>query len=114
MTGARFPSLLTPTAAATATASVVTTRTLFLRRPRRCILRPLDQLLRLHQRAVFVLRDQLQADPATRLVDLLHDDVEHVAACHHVLDVADAARAHVRDVEEAVGALLELDERAEL
>ena len=57
---------------------------------------------------------ELEADPAARLVDLLHDDVEHVAARDHVLDVADAAGPDVRDVEQAVGALLQLDERAEL
>ena len=48
------------------------------------------------------------------LVDLLDDHVEHVAALDHVLDVADAARADVRDVQQAVGALLQLDERAEV
>ena len=61
-----------------------------------------------------MLRDQLEADAAALLVDLLDDDVEHVAAVDHVLDVADAARADVRDVQQAVGALLQLDERAEL
>ncbi|HTZ04647.1 MAG TPA: hypothetical protein VMB53_02730 [Gaiellaceae bacterium] len=61
-----------------------------------------------------MLRDQLQPDAAACLVDLLHDDVDDVAARHHVLDVADATRADVRDVEETVGPLLQLDERAEL
>ena len=61
-----------------------------------------------------MLRDELEADAATRLVDLLHDHVDDVAACHDVLDVPDAARADVRDVEQPVGALLQLDERAEL
>ena len=37
-----------------------------------------------------------------------------VAAADHVLDVRDPARADVRDVQQAVGALLQLDEGAEL
>ena len=61
-----------------------------------------------------MLGDQLQSDAPALLVDLLHLDVEHVAARDHVLDVADAARADVRHVEQAVGALLQLDEGAEL
>ena len=64
--------------------------------------------------AVLVLLDELQADPAACLVDLLHEHVEHVAARDHVLDVVHAAGADVRDVEQAVGALLQLDERAEV
>src|SRR2546425_7905240 len=100
--------------AASAAAAVVTARALLLRRPRRCILRPLDQLFRLDEVAVLVLRDQLEADPPAGLVDLLHDDIDHVAASHHVLDVADPARPDVRDVEQAVRALLQLDESAEL
>src|SRR5436305_8843429 len=106
--------LAAPAIAAASTAATIAARALFLALPRRGVLRPLDQLLRLDERAVLVLRDQLQADPATRLVDLLDEHVEHVAAVDHVLDVADAARADVRDVEQAVGALLELDEGAEL
>src|SRR4051794_8055828 len=100
--------------AAASTAAVVATRALLLRRPRRGILRPLDQLFRLDEPAVLVLRDQLEADAPTRLVDLLHDDIDDIAARHHVLDVPDAAGAHVRNVEQSVGALLQLDERAEL
>ena len=84
------------------------------RRPRRGVLRPLDELLGSDDLAVLVLRDELEADAAARLVDLLHEHVQHVAAGHHVLDVTDPARADVRDVEQAVGALLQLDERAEL
>ncbi|HXF98601.1 MAG TPA: hypothetical protein VNJ46_08325, partial [Gaiellaceae bacterium] len=61
-----------------------------------------------------MLRDELEADPAALLVDLLDDHVEHVAPRDHVLDVRDAARADVRDVQQPVGALLELDERAEV
>ena len=57
---------------------------------------------------------ELQPDAATVLVDLLHEDVDDVAAAHDVLDVRDPARADVRDVQEPVRALLELDERAEL
>src|SRR5947209_16718683 len=79
--------------ATTAAATVVAARALLFRRPRRCVLRPLDQLLRLDEAVVLVLRDQLEADPAARLVHLLDDDVDDVAALHHVLDVADTARA---------------------
>src|SRR5436190_13660751 len=101
-------------AAATAATAVVATRTLVAVLPRRRILGPLDQLLGLDEVAVLVLRDQLESDPAALLVHLLDDDVDHVAALHHVLDVADATRADVRDVQKAVGPLLQLDERAEL
>ena len=80
----------------------------------RSVLRPLDQLLGLDERAVLVLGHELEADPAALLVDLLHDHVEHVAAVDHVLDVADAAGADVGDVQQAVRALLQLDEGAEL
>src|SRR5690242_5356475 len=97
---------------AAATATAVTAR--LLRRTRRGVLRPLDQLLRLDEAAVLVRRDELEADPAAGLVDLLHDDVHDVAAAHHVLDVRDPARADVRDVQKPVGSLLQLDERAEL
>src|SRR5690348_18490613 len=90
----------TPAAATTATA--IAARPVLLRRPRRGILRPLDQLLRLDEIAVLVLRDEFEADPAASLVDLLDDDVDDVAAAHHVLDVGDTARTHVRDVEETV------------
>ena len=38
-----------------------------------------------------MLRDELQPDPATVLVDLLDEDVDDVAAIHDVLDVSDAA-----------------------
>src|SRR5206468_6698269 len=48
-------------AAPASAAAVVTARAVLLRRPRRCILRPLDQLLRLDEAAVLVLRDQLEA-----------------------------------------------------
>src|SRR5689334_12722625 len=98
------------TAAAPApAATIVAARAVLLRRPRRSVLRPLDQLLRLNQTAVLVLRDELEADAAPRLVDLLDDDVDDVTALHDVLDVTDAARAHVRDVEQPIGALLQLD-----
>ena len=107
-------SLAARAAAAAAASTVTAARAILLGRPRRGVLRPLDQLLRLDQRPVLVQGDQLQADPPAGLVDLLDDHVEHVAALDHVLDVADPARAHVRDVEQAVGALLQLDERAEL
>src|SRR5881392_2318077 len=97
-----------------AAAVAVTARPLLLRRTRRRVLRPLDQLLRLDEPAVLMLRDELEADPAASLVDLLNDDVHDVAAAHHVLDVRDPARADVRDVQEPVSALLQLDEGAEL
>ena len=61
-----------------------------------------------------MLADELEADAAARLVDLLHEHVEHVAALEHVLDPLHAARADVRDVQQPVRALLELDEGAEL
>src|ERR1051326_2946485 len=64
--------------------------------------------------AAVVLGDQLQADPAARLVHFLDDDVDDVASRHDVLDVTDAPRADVRHVEEPVGSLLQLHERAEL
>src|SRR5262245_11948911 len=102
----------TPTAAA-ATLAVAARRAL-LALARRCVLGPLDQLLGLDEIAVLVLGDQLEPDAAALLVDLLHENIEHVAAPDHVLDVADAARADVRDVEQAVGSLLQLDEGAEL
>src|SRR5437868_7428187 len=100
--------------AATAAAAIVAPWALLLRRPRRCVLRPLDQLLRLDEAAVLVLRDQLEADPAARFVHFLDDHVDDVAARHDVLDVSDAARADVRHVQEPVGPLLQLHERAEL
>src|SRR3954451_22870512 len=100
--------------AAASTAAVVATRALLLRRPRRGILRPLDQLLRLDEASVLVLGDELETDPAAGLVDLLDDDVDDVAARHDVLDVRAAAGPDVRDVEQAVRALLQLDEGAEL
>src|ERR671930_615437 len=63
--------LATPAVAAASTAAAVAARALFLALPRRGVLRPLDQLLRLDEQPVLVLRDQLQPDPAARLVDLL-------------------------------------------
>src|SRR5690242_20793831 len=101
-------------APAAATTAAIAARPVLLRRTRRRVLRALDQLLGLDEASVLVLRDELEPDPAARLVDLLHDDVDDVAAAHHVLDVRDPARADVRDVQETVGALLQLDEGAEL
>src|SRR5581483_6708148 len=103
-----------PAAAATPTATVVAARAIFFRRPRRGVLRPLDQLFRLDEAAVLVLRYQLHADPASCLVDLLDDDVDDVTALHDVLDMPHAAGPDVRDVEQPVRALLQLDEGAEL
>src|SRR5205823_2956106 len=51
---------------------------------------------------------------ATVIGALLHLDVDNVAAGHHVLDVPDAAGADVRDVQQPVRALRQLDEGAEL
>src|SRR5689334_3526618 len=65
-------------AASASAAAIVTPRAFLFRRPRRRVLRPLDQLLRLDEPAVLVLRDELQADASTRLVDLLDDDVDDV------------------------------------
>src|SRR3954452_17242361 len=101
-------------AAAASTAAVVASRAVLLRGPRRRILRPLYQLLRRDHPAVLVLVDQLETDTAAGLVDLLDDDVDDVAAGHDVLYVRDAARPDVRDVEQAIRALLQLDERTEL
>src|SRR3954471_19144183 len=99
--------------ASVASAAVAPRRTLRALTRRR-VLRPFDQLVGLNEGAVLVLRDELEADATTVLVDLLNDDVEHVAAGDHVLDMADPPGADVRDVEEPVRALLELDERAEV
>src|SRR4029450_7368694 len=103
---------LVPPAASAAT--VAAAWPVLFGRSRRGVLGALDQLFGLNERAVLVLGDQLQADPAAVLVDLLDDHVHDVAAGHHVLDVTDAAGADVGDVEQAVGALCQLDEGAEL
>src|SRR6266511_3047188 len=95
------------------TAALAASRALFALAGR-SRLRPLDQHFGLNERAVLVFGDQLEADAAASLVHLEDLDVEDVATRDHVLDVGDAARPHVRDVEEAVGALLQLDERAEV
>src|SRR5690606_28219382 len=57
---------------------------------------------------------EAQADPAALLVDLDHGDVDQLAGLEHVVDRVDPlARLHVGDVEQAVGALDQLDEGAE-
>ena len=57
---------------------------------------------------------EAQADPAPLLVDLGDGDVDLVALGEHVLDRVDPlAGLHVRDVQQAVGALDQLDEGAE-
>src|SRR5579864_7861694 len=91
----RFLPAVPAAAAAASAAPVIAARPLLLRRTGRRVLRPLDQLLRLDEAAVLVLRDQLQADPAARLVHLLDDHVDDVATLHDVLDVADATWADV-------------------
>src|SRR5207245_5755823 len=106
-TSASRPAV-TVAAAAAPPAVAAAARTLVAVLTRRRVLRSLDQLCGLDERPVLVLRNELQADPAALLVELLHDHVEHVAARDHVLDVADPAGAHVRDVEQAVRALAQL------
>src|SRR5207244_9201166 len=111
------PTSLPPFAVAPASSAAAVTaaaRPFLLGRSRRGVLGALDQLLGLDERAVLVLGDQLQADPAAVLVDLLDDHVHDVAAGHHVLDVTNPAGADVRDVEQTVGALRQLDEGPEL
>src|SRR3954452_888652 len=57
---------------------------------------------------------EAQADAAALLVDLDDADGDLVALVEHFLDGVDAlARRHVGDVQQAVGALGELDEGAE-
>ena len=57
---------------------------------------------------------EAQADAAALAVDLDHADGDLVALVEHVLDGVDPlAGRHVGDVQQAVGALGELDERAE-
>src|SRR5262249_43383577 len=85
-----------PAAAASAAPIALAARTLLALRARRRVLRTLDQLLGRHDGAVLVLGQELEADAAALLVDLLHGDVEHVPALDHVLDVADAAGSDVR------------------
>src|SRR5207253_5286581 len=104
----------TAATASAAAIAVAAARPVIALLARRCVLRPLDQLLGRDDRSVLVLLDQLEADSAPLLVDLLHDDVERVAAVDHVLDVADASGTDIRDVQQAVRSLLQLDERAEL
>src|SRR5450432_4946147 len=61
------------------------------------------------------LAEQLQRDTATLAVDLGDRDVHEVAAIEHLLDGVDAqARRNPRDVQQAVGALADLDEGAEV
>ena len=91
----------------------IATRALLARSRGGRFLCALDQLLG-RDDVPFSCSRELEADPAALLVDLLHHDVEHVAAADHVLDVTHAARADVRDVQQPVRALLQLDERAEL
>src|SRR3954454_25102303 len=79
-------ALAAATAAVAATPpAVVAAGPVLLRRPRRRGPCPLDQLLWVGEAAVLVLGDELQADAAAGLVDLLHDHVHDVPARHHVL-----------------------------
>src|SRR5690242_14835855 len=107
-------SLLPLAARAAATAAAVAPRALLARLARRGVLRPLDELLGRDEATVLVLLDELEADAAASLVHFLHEHVEDVAALDDVLDVVDAAGADVRHVQQPVGSLLQLDERAEV
>src|SRR5690606_22841692 len=71
------------------------------------------QLLRRLADHVRVL-GEAQADAAALAVDLDDLDLDLVALVEHLLDAADAlAGRHVGDVQQAVGALRQLDEGAE-
>src|SRR4051794_35946853 len=101
LVGPSLAALAVPsTAAATAAAATTTApiavagRAVLARVTRRSVFRPLDQLFGADGVAVLVLLDQLEANPAAGLVDLLHEHVEDVAAIDDVLDVADTARPH--------------------
>src|SRR5438128_12398967 len=87
-------------AAAAAAALAVTRRAVVLARAGRRVLGALDQLLRTDSAPVLVLLDELQPDPSTRLVDLLHDHVQDVTTLDHVLDVPDASGSDVRPVQQ--------------
>src|SRR5215207_7926314 len=72
------------------------------------------ELLRRLALDVRIVREA-QPDPAALLVDLDRGDLDLVALVEDVLDGADPlAGLHVRDVKQAVGALGELDEGAEV
>src|SRR5581483_9134793 len=58
-------------ASAAAAAVAVAARPILARLARRCVLRPLHELLGRDELPVFVLLHELEADPAARLVDLL-------------------------------------------
>jgi hypothetical protein len=109
-----FAARAAVTASAVSSASAVVVPRTLLAFPRRSRLRALDELLWLNEPTVLVLGDELEADPAASLVDLGHLHVEDVAATDHVFDVGDPAGPHVRDVQKAVGALLQLDEGTEV
>src|SRR5512146_975184 len=79
-------SVPAPAAVAAAAAAILARRA---RLARGSVLRPLDERLRRDELAVLVLGDELEADAAALLVDLLHDDVQRVAAGDDVLDVRD-------------------------
>src|SRR5262245_26862146 len=97
---------LGPLARAAAVASAA--RALLAGRTRRRILCPLDQLLWSDESTVLVLGDELEPDPAALLVDFLDEHVQHVSSIHDVLDVGDTTGTDIRDVKQAVRALLQL------
>src|SRR5439155_16349971 len=111
---AASPASAAAASASAAPAVTIATRALLARLARRRVLRTLDELLRRDDPAVLVLLHDLEPDAPARLVDLLHEHVEDVAALDDVLDVVDATRADVRHVQQPVGALLQLHERAEV
>ena len=105
------PPLAVATAAATAVAAVAAAAAAAASSGRRCR-RSLQLLGRLARDRRVV--GEAQADPAALAVDLDHGDVDLVARREHVLDRVDPlAGLHVRDVQQAVGALDQLDEGAE-
>src|SRR5436190_639596 len=112
--GAAPRSAIAATVAAAARAAVAAVAAAAARRPSAAAGRTgcHELLLRL-ARDLGVLREA-QADATALAVDLEHADVDLVALVQHVLDGVDAlARRHVGDVQQAIGALRQLDEGAE-
>src|SRR5262249_47326703 len=114
---ARFLAVAARAAAASAAAAAavaVAARSLLARLPRRGALCPLARHPGRGELPAPVRSDALFAPPRARPVHRLDEDVEHVAALDHFVDVVDGARPDVRYVQQAVGALLQLDERGEV
>src|SRR5207245_9419072 len=68
------PAAVPTAATAASTPAAVTPRGALRPLAGRGVLCPLDQLLRLDDRAVLMLADELEPDPAAGLVDLLDED----------------------------------------